>query len=691
MRSLIYVLISFLSVLSLHGESVKTIHVTLPGSLEEQVNIDDQSKITELTVAGKLNAVDIAFIRDNIKLLAVLDLSGAQITAYTGTDGTYKGELINYPANELPHYAFYNPVLLTYKSSLTNVILPADINSIGYLAFYYCWNLTSIQIPTNVSNIYDYSFYGCYSLQNITVSLLNQQYSSIDGVLYNKKQDILLVCPNAKAGYLNIPSTVKHILKSAFENCFNLSAISLPSSVQSIDDYAFAKCSGITGNLKIPNQVKSLGEGAFYGCYNLRGAVTIPASLTDIGSFCFLESNEINSYVVDENNSRFSGKNDMLMSKNQDTLYICPPAKAGSISIPTSVRLIGSHAFYNCTQLTGSIHIPQFVDYIGYYAFLGCIGINNYTVDLQNQYFASDNGVLYDKNRERLVVCPPATSGSFLLPSNLESIDPGAFNNCKNITGYIRFPASFEYLGEFTFYNCSGISGFQVDEANPYFSAIDGVLFSKNRDYIYLSYMGLDGSYTIPSTVKEIGYSAFDGCNKLTQIEIPSSVLAIGSYAFEYCNSLQKVSIGENTDYIGSGAFYGCEKLHDLRISCSSPPIIDYFTFENAELETSTLTVTPGSKTLYEKAPYWSDFKNIAEDQFNSVLHKRSDFPYSITKTRRGILINHLTPSSMIEIYSSSGILIKKEIATSDRVTVHFPGRGIFIVKIDNFTEKIIL
>ncbi|GAB1416795.1 hypothetical protein MASR2M117_22010 [Paludibacter sp.] len=691
MRTILLSLILCLTTIYSFSQTSKTVHSTSPGTLYLRINSTEQNTIVNLTVTGNINAIDFAFIRDKIKLLSKLDLSGANINAYSGTDGTYKGEQIEYPANELPHYAFYNPVLLSYKPTLTNVVLPTNITSIGYLAFYYCWNITFLQIPAFVTNIYDYAFYGCYSIQSISVSSGNTRYSANAGVLYNKGQDTLLVCPNAKSGSLTIPSTVKHIGKSAFENCFNISTITLPNSLQSIDSYAFANCSGISGNLNIPVQVKFLGDGAFYGCYNLNGNVYIPASLTNIGSSCFLESNNIAAFEVNANNQNFSDSNNMLMSKNRDTLFICPPAKSEALTIPNSVKLIGSHAFYNCVSLTGNIQIPENVDYIGYYAFLGCLNIESYSVDTQNQFFISDDGVLFSKTKDRLLVCPPYKSGEFILPPNLESIDPGAFNNCKNITGYIHFPASFQYLGDYAFYNCLGISGFSVDENNLYFSDMDGVLFNKAKDYLYLSFTNLSGSYKVPSTVKEIGYSAFDGCSKLTDIEIPSSVLTIGAYAFEYCINLQNVHISENVSYIGSSAFYGCSNLQNLRIAVPEPPIVDYFTFENTGMEKSTLTVPVGSKSLYTNAPYWGNFRNISEDQFNTALTKTKVFPYFICKTKTGILIHHLNPSDEIEIYSLQGKLIKKVTALANLQEIHFPLKGIFIIKIQGFTEKIIL
>ena len=199
------------------------------------------------------------------------------------------------------------------------------------------------------------------------------------------------------------------------------------------------------------------------------------------------------------------------------------------------------------------------------------------------------------------------------------------------------------------------------------------------------------GSYVIPSSVKEIGYSAFDGCYKLTDIEIPSSVLAIGPYAFEYCTGLQNVKIAQNVNYIGSSAFYACANLQNLQIAVPSPPVVDYFTFEYAEPESATLTLPLGSKELYVNAPYWNEFGNIREKQFSSDLKQLSKHKYLIHKSRNGIVIHHLKPYDEIEVYSINGKLIKKVKADTNSMEVTFIPKGIFIVRIQDFTEKIVL
>lgn len=690
MRKSLLLLFYVLFSLILQAQISKSFYVTTAGTLSTYLSESDRTNLINLSVSGNIDARDIAFIRDHLKKVSSLNFTDAIINSYSGTDGSHNGVMTIYPAKEFPTYAFYNPATLSYKPSLTMITLPATLVSIGELAFYFCWNLSSISIPAKVKSIGEYAFYGCYALNSLSVNISNSRYSSLNNVLFNKTQDTLLVCPNAKIGSYTIPSTVKHIGNSAFENCYNLTAITLPNSLISIGTYAFAYCSGIVGNLTIPPSVTTVSDGAFYGCYNLSGTVTIPASLINLGSFCFLECNSLKSFSVDPNNQYYASSNDVLYSKNQDTLFVCPGAKTGAFTIPNTVKLIGSHAFYMCSKLTGTLTIPQITDYIGYYAFYGCSQISSYAVNALNAYFSAESGILFSKSKDRIIICPTAKSGNISLPANTEIIDAGAFNNCINITGNIHLPASLSYMGEYAFYNCPGIAGFTVDATNVYFSASDGVLFSKNLDYLYMCPLSKSGSYAIPTSVQYIGFSAFDGCDKLTDINIAPSVLEIGAYAFKSCTGISSLTIPQNVNIIGAGAFYACSNLTNLGVAKSTPPMVDYYTLYLIDKQNCTLLVPVGSLSLYNKAPYWEEFTNTTEKNFETSEKSISEHTYRCFKTKEGLYIKNLKPDDWVEIYTLHGLTVTKQKAGSATMHLPLPVRGIFIVKIQDFTEKVI-
>lgn len=666
--------------------------ISTQGTLKNLISTSEANTVTTLTISGNIDARDFTFIREKMKVVSILNLYSVSIKSYIGAEGTNSGISTSYPANEIPMYAFYNPYLYTYKSTLTGITLPSTTVSIGYLAFYYAWNLSAtLSIPASVKSISDYAFYGCSSLSNFAVANANTRYSSVNGVLFNKAQDTLFIFPQAKSGNYSVPSTVTHIAKSAFENCWNLTGVTFPTSLRSIGSYAFSYCSGIIGSLTLPASLQKIEDGAFYGCYNLTETVTIPANLTDIGSYCFLESNNIKSFVINSSNTKYASSNDVMYSKNMDTLFICPGGKTGSFTIPNSVKLIGSYAFYKCSKISGTMNIPALVDYIGYYAFFGCSMITDYMVNASNLYFSSTDGVLLSKNNDRLLAYPVQKSGAYTLPSMLKEIDPGAFAYCEYLSGCINIPSEVKFIGEYAFYGAKLISGITVDDNNNFYSANDGILFNKGKDSLLICPYSKSGQYEIPPTVAHIGNFAFDGCINLTEITIPSYTTSIGNYAFEYCSGITKIRIPRNLRNIGLGAFYNCSNLQEISIANPDPPVVDYYTFELINKATCNLVVPTGAKTTYQNAPYWGDFSIISEYYFESALPAYSNNKYIIISRNNEIIIKGTNSEDNIEIYGANGFIISKIFANEHITSIKSLPKGVYIVKINDYINKIII
>ena len=132
-------------------------------------------------------------------------------------------------------------------SSLTNITIPEGVTSIGDYAFSGCSSLTNIAIPESVTSIGDYAFSGCSSLTNINVSDNNRNYSSIDGVLFNKDKTEIIKYPEGKESKsYKIPNSVTSIGDWEFSGCSSLTNITIPESVTSIGYYAFLRCGSLT-------------------------------------------------------------------------------------------------------------------------------------------------------------------------------------------------------------------------------------------------------------------------------------------------------------------------------------------------------------------------------------------------------------------------------------------------------------
>ncbi len=178
--------------------------------------------------------------------------------------------------------------------SLTSVSIPKSVTTIGEGAFYGCANLKNITIPGSVTSIGEGAFLECESLASVTVDSNNKNYSSADGVLYNKNKTQLIIYPVKKtAASFTIPNSVTSIDEAAFFSCESLTKVTIPGSVKSIGYGAFA-CTSLT-SVAIPSSVTNIDELAFGGCLDLK-SITINNKNTQIGDSAIDEYTTIYGY-----------------------------------------------------------------------------------------------------------------------------------------------------------------------------------------------------------------------------------------------------------------------------------------------------------------------------------------------------------------------------------------------------------
>jgi len=168
---------------------------------------------------------------------------------------------------------------------LTSVTIGNSVTSIGEYAFSSCDGLTEVTIPNSVTNIGNQTFDWCRCLTRINVSENNSNYSSDNGVLYDKNKTTIICYPAAKTeSSFIIPASVTTIGDGAFKLCEGLTEVTIPSSVATIGEKAFENCRSLT-LVTIPDSVTSIGVHAFLGCENL--TATILGSDVEIGTYAF--------------------------------------------------------------------------------------------------------------------------------------------------------------------------------------------------------------------------------------------------------------------------------------------------------------------------------------------------------------------------------------------------------------------
>lgn len=186
---------------------------------------------------------------------------------------------------------------------LVNVNIPNGLTDIGIRAFNYCPSLKNIIIPSSVTSIGNFAFNGCYSLKSIEVAEDNSNYSSEDGVLFNKNKSNLICCPGGKAGEYTIPDFVTSMSSGAFASCRSITKVVIPNTIANIPYGAFSQCDALT-DVVIPNSVTSIEDRAFYGCSSLAN-ITIPSSVTNIGTDAFNHTYKQQDEPHDIKNERY--------------------------------------------------------------------------------------------------------------------------------------------------------------------------------------------------------------------------------------------------------------------------------------------------------------------------------------------------------------------------------------------------
>ena len=471
--------------------------------------------------------------------LPMLSLKAEAAITGTTEDGLFEYEL-DFKG------AYYGIRITRYKGPDSGeVVIPKTIGGYevkwiggrysGAAVFQGYTGITSIVIPDSVISIDRSVFSGCTSLAEITVSPDNKNYSSVDGVLFNKDGSELIVYPkgNGRSAY-TVPDGVTSISGSAFEGCTSLSKVKLSNNLTIIEERTFYGCTSLA-EIVIPDSVTEIRGrldseyygGAFVGCTSL-AEIVIPDSVTKIGESAFLGCTSLSK--VD-------------LPKNLTTIEFCTFSDCTSlaeIAIPDSVTSIGGSAFSGCTSLA-EIAIPDSVTSIGGSAFSGCTSLAEIVIP--------DSVTSID----RYAFSGCTSLAEIAIPDSVTSIGGYAFSGCTSLAEIV-IPDSVTSIGRSAFEGCTSLSKVNLPKK---LTTIEIGIF---RDCTSLA------EIDIPDSVTSIGGAAFSGCTSLTEIDIPDSVTSIGGYAFKGCTSLSKVDLPKNLTMIEGYTFSGCSSLESIII-----------------------------------------------------------------------------------------------------------------------------
>ena len=281
------------------------------------------------------------------------------------------------------------------------------------------------------------------------------------------------------------------------------------------------------------NGVTSVGTCSFCWCYNL-SSVSIPASVTNIGYKSFKNCENLSDVELPESTTVIGG-------------YAFSQSGLTSVRIPESVTSIGEGAFAWCPLK--SVFIPSSVNYISLVPFRGCNELTSIEVDPNNNHYSSQDGVLFNKKKTWLLVCPEGKQGIYSIPNSVKIIEGSAFSNSS--LSLIIIPNSVKEIGNSAFRDNSTIMNILIPRS---VSSIGSWAFATCNNLT---------SVTIPNSITSIEEGTFAECG-WTDIIIPDSVTSIGKWAFANCKKLVNLYISKSVTQIREAAFENCRSLTDV-------------------------------------------------------------------------------------------------------------------------------
>lgn len=464
--------------------------------------------------------------------------------------------------------AFWNRNLLSLK-------LPESLEVIGSGAFSTTSGLKDLTLPKNVKKIEQYAFYS----------------SELESI--------------------KLPEGLVSIGDLAFSESTNLTAIKLPDSLTTIGDNAFSN-SGLT-EIFIPRNVTSIGVGAF------------SANRENYDGFDYETLVAVKKYEVHPENTVYSAKDGLLLSKDGTKLLAVPNDRKGTFTVPDGVTEIGDGAFQYCEQLRevilpdgvakigekaflwnkqlNHVEIPDSVTEIGAYAFECCKDL--LSVKLPKGLTEISEGLFKDSDLRTLqipegvtVIRKDAFQYTYLysvaLPEALKTVEAGAFTNLQYEFGrklldvfYMGTQAQWDAISvaennddfkeAYLHWNERALCGsgweYDLDECRLEITSQGGTVYPwlAWREDIRSVYWKNDLNYTTNDSL-EIGAGMFAGCRNLAEftfneaVEYGGSTGRIDGGAFEGCVSLESIALPDSVRWIGERAFANCTSLKTISL-----------------------------------------------------------------------------------------------------------------------------
>lgn len=371
------------------------------------------------------------------------------------------------------------------------------------------------------------------------------------GATYSQSYPYFNQADREKLKKLIIGDGITSIGERMFDQCENLTEIEFPETLTYIGFYTFGHCKSLT-NLDLPDSLETLYSCAFVYCSGLK-TVHIGKNLKSMSGSC-IDTTQMESFSVDSANVYYSAIDGNLYNAGGTTLIsYCAGKTASSFQIPEGVLEISGYAFSDCGEGNPlkKVVLPSSMKVLGGYAFRSAYSLEEIILpDGLTKIGAGAFMYCYGLK-------------SITIPESVTSIEYAAFETSSIETLYI--PAGLTKLADGALQRMGKLTAFYVDEGNPMYKTVDGVLFTKDgKQLLYYPLGSTATAYSIPNGVESLGDIVFENC-KLKTVTFPDSLISIGKYCFAY-SKLTSVYLPASVTDIASGAFQYSTYLSDMTI-----------------------------------------------------------------------------------------------------------------------------
>lgn len=394
------------------------------------------------------------------------------------------------------------------------ITISEGITTVGQNAFLLCRDITKVNLPTSLKQINWQAFRQTTNLKSIS---LPKGLEVLQERAFNASGITSIVIPGSvkTVGALaffqsyiekaTIEDGVEILDSAAFRSC-GLKEITIPGSVKEIKDSCFSEIWGLS-KVTINNGVEKIDGGAFYG--TAIKEIEIPASVLTIDDSAFSGCGMIQTINVAIDNQNYSSQNDSLYNKDKTKIIRYPSGKKDTeFEVPSTVKEIGNSCFSSCGNL-GKIQITSNVEKLATSSFVNQGKLTEINVVGENQYYSSEDGVLFNKDKTEFIKWPQGKSlTEYTVPRTVKTIKASSFyaSNIKSII----IPPSVEKMESYAFQStratkivCQEQDGKGIKEIGYRCFYLTGLI-----------------EVSLPSTLEKLDGEAFGGSDNLKKITI---------------------------------------------------------------------------------------------------------------------------------------------------------------------------